>query len=198
MEEYKETGSLDADNECFIDDSQTDPINNDLISSLAQGSYEDLLINELHSLERGRRVEMFCIELDEMWSFVQKKKQKVWIWLAFNPFNGQIIGWHLGGRTKEDAQALWESIPSFFREKVGFFSDYWQAYKATFPEQQHFAVGKPSGLTAHIERFNCTLRQRCSRLVRKSLSFSKSFDNHLGAIKYFICQYNRGRAARIL
>jgi transposase-like protein len=42
-----------------------------------------------------------------------------------------------------------------------------------------------------IERFNCTLRQRVSRLVRCSLSFSKTMRNHIGAIKYFICHYNR-------
>ncbi|HEY9821092.1 MAG TPA: IS1 family transposase, partial [Candidatus Sericytochromatia bacterium] len=40
------------------------------------------------------------------------------------------------------------------------------------------------------ERFNCTLRQRISRLVRKTLSFSKKLDNHLGAIWYFIHHYN--------
>lgn len=55
---------------------------------------------------------------------------------------------------------------------------------------KHFAVGKDSGLTAYIERFNGTLRQRVSRLVRKALSFSKSLENHIGAIKYFICNYN--------
>ncbi|MEA5260576.1 IS1 family transposase, partial [Arcicella aquatica] len=30
-------------------------------------------------------------------------------------------------------------------------------------------------------------------LVRKALSFSKSLDNHIGAIKYFICNYNLER-----
>lgn len=57
-------------------------------------------------------------------------------------------------------------------------------------ENNHFGVGKDSGLTAYIERFNGTLRQRCSRLVKKALSFSKSLENHIGAIKYFICNYN--------
>ena len=57
-------------------------------------------------------------------------------------------------------------------------------------DNNHFGVGKDSGLTAYIERFNGTLRQRASRLVRKSLSFSKSLENHIGAIKYFICHYN--------
>ena len=43
----------------------------------------------------------------------------------------------------------------------------------------------------YIERLNNTLRQRISRLVRKSLSFSKKIENHIGAIWYFIGDYNR-------
>jgi IS1 family transposase len=34
-------------------------------------------------------------------------------------------------------------------------------------------VGKETGETAHIERLNNTWRQRLSRLVRQTLSFSK-------------------------
>ncbi len=40
------------------------------------------------------------------------------------------------------------------------------------------AVGKETGKTSYIERFNCTLAQRVSRLVRKTLSFSKKLENH--------------------
>ena len=59
---------------------------------------------------------------------------------------------------------------------------------------QHRVVKKQRLLPNHIERFNCTLRQRVSRLVRKSLSFSKKLANHIGAIKYFICHYNLEKA----
>ncbi len=48
--------------------------------------------------------------------------------------------------------------------------------------------------TNHIERFNNTLRQRVSRLVREALAFSKKLVNHIGAIKLFICHYNLTRA----
>lgn len=43
--------------------------------------------------------------------------------------------------------------------------------------------------TAH-SRFNCTISQRVSRLVRETLSFSKKLENHIGAIWYFIHHYN--------
>ncbi|MBN8559449.1 MAG: IS1 family transposase, partial [Leptolyngbya sp. UWPOB_LEPTO1] len=38
--------------------------------------------------------------------------------------------------------------------------------------------------------FNNTLRQRVSRLVRKTLSFSKDVNNHIAAIWNFIHYYN--------
>jgi len=150
----------------------------------------DLLFKEVYAKERGARIQMFGIQLDEMWSFVQKKAMKQWIWLALNPNNRQILAFHVGGRGQQDAQIFYDAIPDFFKQKTAFFTDYWKAYACVIPEEKHFAVGKDSGLTAYIERFNGTLRQRCSRLVRKALSFSKSVAIHIGAIKYFICQYN--------
>lgn len=59
-----------------------------------------------------------------------------------------------------------------------------------YARKRHRAVGKETGKTTYIERFNNTLRQRVSRLVRKTLSFSKSLENHIGAIWYFIHHYN--------
>ena len=63
------------------------------------------------------------------------------------------------------------------------------------PAMQHRAISKLARKTNHIERFNNTLRQRVSRLVRDALSFSKKLANHIGAINLFICRYNLTRAA---
>ena len=70
------------------------------------------------------------------------------------------------------------------------YTDFWSAYKTVIPESRHRPVPKSSGETNHIERLNNTLRQRFSRLVRKSLSFSKELENYIGAIWYFIHHYN--------
>jgi IS1 family transposase len=61
------------------------------------------------------------------------------------------------------------------------------------PGEQHRAIPQKARKTHHMERFNNTLRQRVSRLVRETLSFSKKLANHIGAIKYFICHYNLTR-----
>lgn len=171
------------DNEHFIDTMEGG-------EPLEIGVEGDLLMDNLYSQERGLRVEFLGIQLDELWSFVGNKDNKKWVWIALNPDNRQIIAFHIGGRGSVDAGLFYEKIPTFFKENAAFFSDYWQAYVKTFSENDHFGVGKDSGLTAYIERFNCTLRQRVARLVRKTLSFSKSLVNHIGAIKYFICAYN--------
>ncbi|MFM6519871.1 MAG: IS1 family transposase, partial [Microcystis panniformis] len=46
-------------------------------------------------------------------------------------------------------------------------------YKTVIPSKRHRPVGQETGQTNHIERLNNTFRQRISRLVRESLSFSK-------------------------
>jgi len=165
----------------------------DLFGDLEEDGFDwskDLLIKQVYGKERGARVQVIGMQLDEMWSFVQNKGNKQWIWLALNPINRQIVALHIGGRGEVDAQIFYDSIPKKFKDNTSFFTDYWKAYACVIPEAKHFAVGKDSGLTAYIERFNGTMRQRVSRLVRKGLSFSKSIHNHIGAIKYFICHYN--------
>jgi IS1 family transposase len=101
-----------------------------------------------------------------------------------------IVGVHVGSRDEEGARQLWASLPGVYRQCALCYTDFWAAYAQVIPAQRHRAVGKQTGKTNHIERFNCTLRQRVGRLVRKTLSFSKKLDNHIGAIWYFVHHYN--------
>lgn len=119
-----------------------------------------------------------------------KKKNKQWVWLAIDRDSREIVGVYVGDRSRDSAQGLWDSLPGVYRQCAVSYTDFWDAYEEIFPDPRHRAVGKESGQTNHIERFNCTLRQRISRLVRKSLSFSKKLENHIGAIWYFVHHYN--------
>ena len=139
--------------------------------------------------EQGKKGRL-TLECDEAWSFVGNKGNKQWIWLAINRETREIVGMHVGDRSREGAKALWQSIPSVYRQCAVCYTDFWEAYETILPSKRHRAVGKETGQTSHIERFNCTLRQRVSRLVRKTLSFSKKLENHIGAIWYFIHHYN--------
>jgi insertion element IS1 protein InsB len=137
-------------------------------------------------------VALLCLdaEADEMWSFVQCKNNKQWVWLALDVTTRQVLACHIGDRSRASAQKLWAQLPAAYRAQATFRTDAWDAYQEVIPRAQHEVCAKGSGKTNLIERFNCTLRQRVSRLVRETLSFSKSLANHIGAIKYFICHYN--------
>lgn len=125
-----------------------------------------------------------------MWSFVGSKGNKQWIWLALDEQTREIVGVYIGSRDEAGARGLWQSLPAVYRQCAVSYTDFWKAYGTVFPSSRHQPVGKETGQTSYIERFNNTLRQRVSRLVRKTLSFSKKLENHIGAIWLFIHHYN--------
>jgi insertion element IS1 protein InsB len=108
-----------------------------------------------------------------MWSFVNNKGNKQWVWLALDVETREIVGVYIGARNEVSAQCLWDSLPGVYRQCAMAYTD-----------------GTETGKTSYIKRFNHTLRQRVSRLVRKTLSFSKSLENHIGAIWSFIHDCN--------
>jgi IS1 family transposase/transposase-like protein len=134
------------------------------------------------------------LELDELWSFVRIKSNKRWLWIALCRRSRQVVSFVIGNRSKKTCQRLWNKIPEQYQSCLSF-SDYWEAYEKVFSEQTHQSVGKESGETAHVERWNNTLRQRISRYVRKTLSFSKSETWHHMVTKLFVFNYNLSKSA---
>jgi insertion element IS1 protein InsB len=142
------------------------------------------------ALPAAAEIELFCVEADELWSFVARRENKRWVWLILERRTRQIIALQMGDRSQDSAVALWAKVPPEIKAQAIVLTDCWDAYGLAIPANQHVACEKQSGQVSLIERFNCTLRQRVSRLVRKSLSFSKSDWFHTEAIKYFIAHYN--------
>ena len=129
------------------------------------------------------------LELDEVWSFVQKRANKRWLWTAICRRTRQIVAAVIGDRSAKTCQQLWEVIPESYR-RCHSYSDFWEAYSLVFDEETHRSVGKETGETAHMERWNNTLRQRVGRYVRKTLSFSKRDFWHQIVTEMFIITYN--------
>ena len=129
------------------------------------------------------------LELDELWSFVGNKGQKRWLWFALNRRTRQVVAFVIGDRSAKTCRKLWQRIPDEYR-CCHSYSDFWQAYEQLLITGKHHLVGKEAGQTAHVERWNCTLRQRLTRYVRKTLSFSKLDNYHHLFTKWFIYEYN--------
>jgi IS1 family transposase len=132
------------------------------------------------------------LEVDELWSYVGSKKKVVWIWLVLCRRTRQIIAWHPGSREASTGRQLWHKIPASYKQGL-VFTDFYKAYEAVVPQEQHRPGGKEEGQTNHIERFNLTIRQRVGRLTRKTLSFSKQHLWHYRHIRLFLTLYNLQR-----
>ena len=102
--------------------------------------------------------EAVALELDEMWSFVLKRANKRWVWIALCRATRRVVAYAVGDRSRATCQKLWAAVPVAYR-RGHCFSDFWEAYQLVIPAEQHTAAGKESGLTAHVERWNNTLRK---------------------------------------
>lgn len=129
------------------------------------------------------------LELDEIWSFVLIKVAKYWLWIALCRRTRQIVAFVLGDRSADTCRQLWNKLPEAYRACQSF-SDFGEADQKVFPKETHRRVGKESGQTNHVERWNCTLRQKLARYVRKTLSFSKAAYMHHLLTRWFIVEYN--------
>lgn len=82
-----------------------------------------------------------------------KKTNQAWIWIALCRKTRQVVTYAIGDRSQKTCLILWKAIPQAYRA-AHCFTDFWSAYQAVLPEDQHTAVGKETGETAHIERWN--------------------------------------------
>ena len=129
------------------------------------------------------------LELDELWSFVGSKLNARWVWIALCRQTRQIVACFVGDRSADSARALRQRIPPDYRCRATR-SDLLLAYDEVFPRRTHRLCGKGQGETCYVERWNCTLRQRLGRFVRRTLSFSKAERMHTVALRLFVHHYN--------
>ncbi len=87
------------------------------------------------------------LELDELWSFVLKKTNKRWVWIALCRRTRQIVAYFIGDRSEQSCRELWQRIPDAYK-KCCSYSDFWEAYENVFSSETHQCVGKESDETA--------------------------------------------------
>ncbi len=75
------------------------------------------------------------VQMNEVWSFVDNKGNKQWVWLALDVATREIVGCYIGDRSSEAAMALWKSLPSVYRQCAIIYTDYWQAYATVLPSK---------------------------------------------------------------
>ena len=67
------------------------------------------------------------VQRDELWSFVDEKGNKQWVWLAWDVDTREIMGCYIGDRSATSAQKLWESLPALYCQCEVCYTDFWSA-----------------------------------------------------------------------
>jgi len=126
-------------------------------------------------------------EVDEMGSFVGKKKEPRWLWPALDQHTGQGLASGFGRRKDAGVLPLKTLLEPFGSPRS--YPDAWGAYERNRAPAVH-SPGKPN--TPHLERNPRTLRPRRKRLVRKPICFSKSIALHDIVVGLFSNRYEVG------
>ncbi|MEO1070221.1 MAG: IS1 family transposase [Cyanobacteria bacterium J06638_6] len=86
-------------------------------------------------------------EMDEMWSFVQSKRQQRWLWHAIDHQTGDVLAYVLAPHADQALKALMALLTPFGIQQV--YTDSWGAYLRLL-DAKHHTVGKAN--TQRIER----------------------------------------------
>ena len=128
-------------------------------------------------------------EVDEMWSFVNNKKEQRWLWHAIDHQSGAVLTYVFGRRKDEVFLQLKALLEPFGITR--YYTDHLGAYQRHLNPEEH-QPGKRH--TQKIERKHLNFRTRIKRLARKTICFSKSTQMHDIVIGLFVNRYEFGRA----
>jgi len=128
------------------------------------------------------------LEVDEFWTYVKKKSNKVWLIYAYDRSTGEIVAYVWGNRSLKTAKSLRKKLKDMNITYESICTDDWQSFVTAFKDDNHI-IGKAD--TVGIEGNNCRLRHRIRRVFRKTCCFSKKMLNHIKAfdIAFFYINY---------
>ncbi len=129
------------------------------------------------------------LEVDEFWTYVGRKKRKVWLIYAYDRDTSEIVAYVWGKRDLATARKLRCRLKYLKVTYSSVSMDNWNSFLTAFkPENKR--IGKQH--TVGIEGNNCRLRHRLKRAVRRTCCFSKKLDNHFKVFDLVFFYINYG------
>ena len=108
------------------------------------------------------------VMLDEMWHFVNGKKNKIWLWRAVDGQTRRPLAWLLGNRDSATVKQLIDKVDD---GKCIFITDEYQPFFRHIPQDRHY-YGKD--ITYPVEQSNSDIRHWLARFIRRSKSTTRS------------------------
>jgi len=89
-------------------------------------------------------------EADALQSFVGKKTNKQWLWLAIDSRTRQALAFYVGDRSKKSARMRWKKLPAVYRRHATFWTDGYSSYQGVIPAIQHRVVRQAENIKLPI------------------------------------------------
>ena len=103
-------------------------------------------------------------------AFCSKKKNKCWVWLAYDRERKRTCAIQLGHRDTQTGQQLWKQLDLFEVKKA--CTDHYSVYNRIVPETLHVQT---KAETYSIEGLNSRIRHYLARFHRKTFCYSKAW-----------------------
>ena len=110
------------------------------------------------------------VELDEMWHYLKKKSNKLWLWKAWDRASGRLVDWELGGRDRATLERLLARLKQDWNPRLHCTDD-WAAHQEAIPPGRLY-VGKDQ--THGIERDHARQRHWLAPFRRRSIVVAKA------------------------
>jgi IS1 family transposase/transposase-like protein len=120
-------------------------------------------------------------QLDELQTFVGRKKDKIWLWTSVNKDCPLILEWEMGDRSAETFGKLWGKIKHW--NCYFWITDGYKVYPKFIPDGDQI-ISKIS--MTRVEGENSRLRHYLARLHRKTFGYSKSYEMLFLSVKLLI------------
>ena len=157
------------------------------IEEISTNKVLSVLVRCSHKI-KPRQSHYDTLEVDEFWTYVGNKKNKLWLIYAYHRETGEIVTYVWGKRNAKTARKLRAELNELNVSFDKVYTDDWGSFKDAFCADNHI-IGKEN--TKGIEGNNCRLRHRIRRAYRKTCCFSKKLINHLKAfdLAFFYINY---------
>lgn len=159
-----------------------------ILEEVSKGKVLSVLANSNHQI-KPRQKHYNTLEIDEFWTYVGNKKNKVWLIYAYDRHTGEIVAYVWGRRNLATAKQLRSKLLSLGISFNKIACDNWESFLVAFKHSIK-KVGKR--FTVGIEGNNTRLRTFARRAFRKTCCFSKNPTNHLKAFDLVFHYINHG------
>jgi len=161
------------------------------VCSMTVGRWVKKMIGNTPKLDNSHIKELTFVEIDELYTYVGKKKTKMYIWVIIDKFTMMVVDFHISlTKKQEEFTELMSKVSHINIENIATDGALHYNLIKKMTNIKHEVT---KSLTTHVESFNNILRTYIPKLNRKSHCYFKSYESAVFKLNYFLYFYNMNK-----